>query len=157
MFASKAGWTRKKPRAHYVGVHAMTSQEFLYVYVSCAIIISVLIFIIRFNQLKPLINAKQAEALIINNYHNQSMLSQIGIRVNSVGPVIHIEPPSYTPDELLKPNSLLTIWVSQELPTEVLTSSPRVSVLVLKSLTPSLIVLFMLLMPAVFIIKGMYA
>jgi hypothetical protein len=132
----------------------MTNQEFLYVYISCAIIISALVLIIRFNQLKPLINAKQSEALIINNYHNQSMLSQIGIKINGLGPVIYIEPPPYTPDELLKPDSLLTIWVSQDLPAEVLTSPPSRSGLLLKSLRPSLLVLFMLLMPAVFIIMG---
>jgi len=32
MIASKAGWTRKKPRAHYVGVEAVEKPYFYFIF-----------------------------------------------------------------------------------------------------------------------------
>lgn len=134
----------------------MEENNFLYYYLLTSALITSLIFLIRIYQLSPLKSAEKSHAVIISNHHLNGMLSELGIKIKGTGPVIHIPPPDYVADELLLPEANLDIWSSSAIPGLVLTNFPNSRVIFLTALKPCLIFLFILLIPAALIAKGIY-
>lgn len=134
----------------------MEESNFLYYYLLTSALITSLILLIRIYQLSPLKNAEKSHAVIVSNHHLNGILSELGIKIKGTGPVMHISPPDYVADELLLPEANLDIWFTSSIPGLVLTKPPSSWVIFLTALTPCSIFLLILLMPAVFIAKGIY-
>jgi len=133
----------------------MTVQEFLYVYAFFLVMVFVVVLCTRIWILKPLLYAEKRNALIVSNHHKQSILSEIGIKVNGSELVVHIAPPEYTADEHLLPGFFLDVWTTPNLPGMFLTKKPNMTMLLLMAMKTSFIAVFLLVMPVIFIIKGM--
>jgi len=134
----------------------MEETNFLFYYLLTSALITSLIFFIRIYQLSPLKIAEKSNAVIVSNHHLNGMLSELGIKIKGTGPVMHIPPPDYVADELLLPEANLDIWLSPAIPGLVLTNPPSSRVIFLTALKPCSIFLFILLMPAALIAKGIY-
>lgn len=133
-------------------------MSFIVYYALSASVIFVLVLVVRFWQLKPLLNAIKTSAVVEQNHRgNLDRLEQLGIRVEGVGPIYFIDPPPYTPDEELIVGENMDVWVTSEAPGVILAVEPSIIVLVAQAIKPAFLVMFLLCIPLLFIIKGIFS
>jgi len=143
-------------RRLWLALHRMTTTEFVIYYSIAVVAIGLLTALVRFRQLKPLFSARKFSALVEQNQHSAGQLNQIGIKIEGQGPLHWIAPPPYVPDALLVVGAELEVWVSDQLPGDVLTTEPSFSTLLAKSFKPALVVAFGLFIPVFFILRGRF-